>query len=72
MMAKVKDKVQICGSEEVSETDVILISTEESGLELRMEEVGRMQTGYSVLQGEGRAAVSSNAKDIPKCFSIVL
>jgi len=50
MMVKVKDKVQTCASEEVSETNVILISTKVSGLKLRMEEEGRMQTGYLVLQ----------------------
>ena len=71
MMVKVKDKVQTCGSEEVSETNVILISTEVSELKLRVEE-GRMQTGYSVLQGEGRTAVNSNTKDIPKHCSIIL
>lgn len=72
MMVKVKDKVQTCGIEEVSETNVILISTEVSGLKLRVEEVGRMETGYAVLRGEGRTTVNSNTKDIPKHCSIGL
>lgn len=71
MMVKVKDKVQTCGIEEVSETNVILISTEVSGLKLRVEEVGRMETGYAVLR-EGWTAVNSNTKDIPKHCSIIL
>lgn len=72
MMVKVKDKVQTCGTEEVSETNVILISTEVSGLKLRVEEWWRMQTGCSVLQGKGGTAVSSNTKDTPKHCSIIL
>lgn len=48
MMVKVKDKVQTCGSEEVSETNVILLSSEVGGLKLGIEG-GRMQMSYSVL-----------------------
>lgn len=37
-----------------------------------MEEGGRMQMGYLLLQGEGGTAVNSNTKDIPKHCSTIL
>lgn len=72
MMMKVEDKLQTCGSEEVSETNAILFSTAVSGLKVRAGEWGRMQTGYPMLQGIGEPTVSSNTPHIPKhCFVIL-
>lgn len=70
-MMKVKDKVQTCGSEELSDTNVTLISTEVSGLKLRVEKDGRMQMGFLVLQ-EGKTTVSSNPNDIPTHVNVAL
>lgn len=71
MTVKVKGNVQTCRSEEVSETNVILIATGVSGLKLRVEGAGRMQAGYLVLQEEGGTAVNNNTKDVPKHYSII-
>lgn len=70
MMVKVK--VQTCGSEEVSGTNVIRISTEVSGLKRGEEEMPRMQMGRVVPQGEGGTAAKSDTKDISKHSYIIL
>lgn len=64
MMVKVKDKVQTVAVRRCQRQ--IVISTEGSGAQR-----GRQQEKADRLQGEGRPAVSTNTKDIPKHGSII-